>query len=377
LQLIMTFRTLLLLATALFASQVRAAAYDFSYVAQGDVEVRPVQVFDDGAKTYFQFIGSVVPVIVARSGTQEQLVEAHRAGQLLAVPALAGTFQIRYANLVSTVRYIGAPRAMKLPEPATSQPVATTFGADATPVVIPPSRHGPVQPVKGPSDLVDFHDRETLVSFARGTTTLTKDAARKILLGLMGSGTVERVVIVGRDDAAYVEGTARARGHSIRDRVIAAGVPGEKVVVKEMPARDGETQTVHSDMVVTWARVRTPAPRIESAASGLGERKTLPLVGQSQEVQRVPGPAFTMSPADKTLAGAVRRWTKELGYELVWDAAAEVDAAITGEASFEARNIKEALDILVRGLKEKGYEVEVTIYSNRVIRFAPPAVSSN
>jgi hypothetical protein len=46
----------------------RMGGYDFSYQAIGDQRVKPVQVFDDGRNTYFQFrSGEPIPAIFADS----------------------------------------------------------------------------------------------------------------------------------------------------------------------------------------------------------------------------------------------------------------------------------------------------------------------
>jgi hypothetical protein len=87
----------------------------------------------------------------------------------------------------------------------------------------------------------------------------------------------------------------------------------------------------------------------------------------------LPEGGFTLSPTDKTVAGAVRRWAKSLHYEVVWDAPSAFDAVISGEATLPGRNMTEALDQLLRGLKEKGYALEATLHANRVIRFTGPS----
>lgn len=355
---IMTFRNILLLVVALVGFPVWAgAAYDFAYVVQGDPEVTPIQVFDDGAKTYFQLKGSFVPVFVARDGKEEQLLDAQRAGQLLAVPALASAFNVRYGNLVATVRYIGAPRAGRLPEATPLQAAGTSWGADTAPVVAPPTAYGPVQPIKGPSEAVNFQDRETLVPFARGKTVLTKEAARLIQLGLMGPGTVERVVILGRDDAAYVEGTARVRGHAIRDRVIAAGVSGDKVVVKEMAARDGDSQSVHSDMVVTWSvrsqQVARAPTSSEAAARKPGESAPRAHGAPAAPLLKV----WSVRKTDETVERMLTRWAAEAGWKVVWRGAPTI--AITGDLSFEGADFLQAVEHVITQSQAGGYAAQL------------------
>jgi len=358
----MKSRFLVLLVVLLLASLARAAAYDFSYAVHGDAEVRPVQVFDDGGKTYFQLKGSFVPVFVAKDGDEEHLVQASRTGQLLSVPAVAKVFQIRYGNLLATVRYVGAARATKLPEPVKVQAVMPSFGADADAFAAPTPRYGPVQPIKGPTAIVEFHDREILVPFQRGNTALTKDAARRIQLGLVGPGTVERVLIVGRDDAAYVEGVARARGHAIRDRVIAAGVPVEKVIVKEMSARDGEGGIVRSDVLVTWAVRPPPAARVVPApAAARGPSRSLT---QAQGAAAAPAPRmWAVRKADETVERMLSRWAADAGWKLVWRGAPAI--AITGDLSFESADFLQAVEHVIKQSQAAGHRLRATAHPNQ------------
>jgi hypothetical protein len=356
-----TIRTLLVavILPLLSAPIWAGAAYDFSYVSHGDAEVRPVQVFDDGATTYFHLNGAAVPLFIVRSGTEDFRVDAQRSGQLLAVPALARDFQIRFGNLKAQVRYVGPARADKLPEVTPAERAIPTYGAEVAPFMVPPSVFGPAMPAKGPTDLVEFSDRETLVPFAKGKTALTPAAAKQVMLGLMGSGTVERVLIIGRDDAAYIEGAARSRGHAIRDRVIAAGVPSEKVIVKEMAARDGESQTVLSDMVVTWA-VRGIAPRREEVA-----RSRVPQVAVPTATQEVKAPSdqlWTVRKTDENVERMLTRWAAEAGWKVLWQNAPTVE--ITGDESISRPDFLQAADYVVNQAKDAGYKLRAKAYDN-------------
>jgi hypothetical protein len=118
------------------------------------------------------------------------------------------------------------------------------------------------------------------------------------------------------------------------------------------------------------ALVRSGVLDRAQAAALLARSQPTPFV--SAPPLEVPEGGFTIAAADKTVSGAVRRWAQALRYQVVWDAPAQMDAPIAGDARLEGQNISEALDHLVRGLNEKGYALEVTIYANRVIRFTAP-----
>ena len=83
----------------------------------------------------------------------------------------------------------------------------------------------------------------------------------------------------------------------------------------------------------------------------------------------VPADGFNFRASDLTVAGTIRRWAASTNYQVVWDAPAHSDAAINGDALMQSASMKEALEKVVSGLQGKGYDIQATVYSNRVIRF--------
>jgi hypothetical protein len=83
----------------------------------------------------------------------------------------------------------------------------------------------------------------------------------------------------------------------------------------------------------------------------------------------VPPSGFDFKAGDKTIAGTIRRWAGATNFQVVWDAAPSVDAPVTGDAVIAAASMKDALDKVVTALQRKGYDIQATVYSNRVVRF--------
>jgi hypothetical protein len=83
----------------------------------------------------------------------------------------------------------------------------------------------------------------------------------------------------------------------------------------------------------------------------------------------IPAAGFDFKAADKNVSTVIRRWAQATSYEVVWDAPSEADAPVIGDAVIAASSMREALDKVVSALQRKGYDIQATLYSNRVIRF--------
>lgn len=340
-------KRVLVLAIAALAGMANAAQdINLKYRTSGEKDLIPVQVYDDGKKTYFQMKGNVVPAFFAVANGQETMVPAEKDGQMLAVAAVAQQYVIRFGNLTANVDYIGGDREKTKINQSTLQqkPVQPLARAKRTPP--PPSAHGAVTPNIGDrgTGQPDFIDRDALIPFAKGKGNLTKDAAAKVKLALTGSGSVQQVIVTGRDDATYVEGMARARAMAIRDRIVATGVPVERVVIKEGLARDGEgSSTVTSDMVVTWKSV---PERIAGDFNRTGAR-------------------WFMSRADMTLSRMISRWASAEGWQVQWRAME--DPMIAGDAPVMANSLPEAVELVLGQTRAMGYAVGLYQAANKTL----------
>lgn len=133
------------------SAPVSALEYDFAYESQGDVGVTPVQIFDDGQRTYFQFRGlSVPPAIFAVTTAGQVVLNPEREGQFLVVRRVERRYLVSLGAAKAHVRYQGhkdrteapalfgaAPAYQVNPSLPTPQPAARLQAARAE--VAPPS----------------------------------------------------------------------------------------------------------------------------------------------------------------------------------------------------------------------------------------------
>ena len=410
------------------ADSARVGAYDFSYFLSGDARAKPVQVFDDGRNTYFQFrAGEAVPAIFAARTGAPELVVPTQEGPYVRVPELHGRFILQVGRAQANVVHGGNERpdapqvtsvaANGMAQPYTgagAPPVGGRLVASLAPVAMTMgnetalNRNSYATPVKG--DRVYWPERteevEHSIGFARSAYVLSGDAQKAIVRVAQRAAPAARFTVIGRDDDSYKEGLERARADAMREALIKAGITSDRITVRTGVMSSGQKGRLwESTLMVETPQqppMMRPAPAPAPAAAAnrpsnpavrsnidalvrsgiLDHAHAQALLARYQPTQAAPAAAapapevppggFTLSAADKTVSGAVRRWAHALRFQLVWDAPAPMDAPIAGDATLQGQNLSEALDHLVRGLKEKGYALEVTIYANRVIRFTSP-----
>lgn len=375
---------------AVGADSARVGAYDFSYLMSGDTRARPVQVFDDGRSTYFQFrAGEPVPAIFAARDGAPALVVPTLEGPYVRVPELHGRFVLQVGRSQAHVVHgdgsrpdappvsVVAADGMTAPySPRATLPAGARLVASLSPSLQDTAqaqavdRNSYATPARG--DRVYWATRsdraEHAVCFQRGGYTLSRDALKAIAAAASGRSGA-RYIVIGRDDDTYKEGLEAARASAMRDALVKAGIPQENIALRTGVMKTSATgKEWESTIVVETA---PEAPVMQAAPPP----QPIRVAQASAPRPEVPAGGFTLAQADKTIQGAVRRWAQTLDYQLVWEAPAELDAPLGGTVTLPGRNLTEALDVLVRGLKEKGYDLEVTLYANRVIRIARPGAA--
>lgn len=416
-----------MLPSAIGSSAQRVGQYDFTYLTSGEMRATPVQVFDDGQSTYFQFrAGEAIPAIFQNKGGRVDLLVPSFEGPYVRVPDVSGHFTLQLGRAQAQVVYGGAGREGVPPITAVASNGMTTpyRGSDLAPrrntrliAALGPAleylspdaleANSYATPAKG--DKVTWNEGEAKaetvqVMFSRGVAKLGPVAAKVIASSIPALKKATRVTIVGRDDDSYKEGLDASRGQAIRDALIKAGVPTSNITVKTgvaLPQEKGlwvseiRSETVVPTMVSRPDPVgnveRDRAAYVRSSVESLlkagalttdqanailrrGQERGLPATAAAEPTPapknaEVPSAGFDFKATDKTISATVRRWAATTNYQIVWDAPAASDAPITGDAVIASASMKEALDKVVTGLQRKGYDIQATVYSNRVIRF--------
>ncbi|CAN7626034.1 TrbG/VirB9 family P-type conjugative transfer protein [Acidovorax delafieldii] len=365
--------------------QVRSAdrmgRYDFAYRIDAQPRVRPVQVFDDGTNTYFQFQGGdAVPAIFKMTPAGPELTSQAFEGPYLRVDGIAQQYLLKLGQSSGRVEYTASGRDPVPNQPgyvAPEKPAWSAQVASLQSVALTPSEARPraldtnsyATPTRGDVTkwaTTKIEDEEFEILFSKNEEKLPKqfmsilERAAKTLSGEF------TIVVIGRDDDTYKEGTADARGRHIADFLVAKGIPRARIEV-----RTGGQKKVGDKWVSTVRFVKTISTELQPVQPRQAQQAAPAVEAQKPEA---PASGFTFLPADQTIGGAVRRWSAETGYQVVWELPRDADPAITGNGRLRATNMREAMEMVSSGLRLKGYPIEITIYRNRVIKISPASI---
>jgi len=431
----------LTLTPALSADSMRVGAYDFDYLSTGDSAARPVQVFDDGRSTYLQFRpGMVVPAIFSNKSGAPQLLVPTQEGPYVKVPELHGRFVLQVGRAQAQVMHSGSrfdTAGMTVNTPAGKQPYVPGTPYPAGAHLVASVASVPLTSTGAPAIVDDMLERNSYATprkgdnlvwqkpaepqreqreiwFKAGSAALTPEARKALIAAAKAAPSTARMTVIGRDDETFKEGLDRARGKAMRDVLVGAGLPSERVTVrqgiadKQLGQQRASTLVIESgaEEVATsagsmrrgsavmenlQALVRAGVLRLEQAeliarshgmsmGGGTGQSAALAAAGVPQsvtaaaavpDVRRTGAPpapltkAWEMRKGDGRLDRMLTRWASEAGWTLVWRDAPPI--AVTGDMQLPASDFLAAADLVVRRAQEAGYRIHAAAYSNQTL----------
>ena len=359
--------------TSAMATSDHVGRYDFSYGVQADIRVRPIQVFDDGVSTYFQFKPmESLPAIFRVASGGPVILTLQPDGPYLRADGVGGEYLIRLGSATGRITYTRPGRFMATPAPKTVDPSAwTPRGRAEMPLstameaksAVALEANSYATPAKG--DRVTWESSqvvidETAIEFEANSAKLNAGAVRKLKRLAQGLSGDYLIRVTGRDDGELKEGVDKARSKAIRDFLIAHGAYANRIKMDVgSPVKDGKSWLSH--VVVERREVTAlsrPAPAIEQAAAAA------PIPAPAE----APADGFRLLASDVTLSGALKRWAAATNYQVAWEI--DVDPPLNADGALPATTMQQAMESLAADMRAKTYDVEITIYANRVIRIA-------
>ena len=400
-----------LLTVAQGANPDRLGGYDFSYQVHGDARVRPVQVFDDGRSTFFQFrSGEPVPAIFAETQQGPSLVMPELEGPYVKVASLSGAFVLRMGYGVGRVAYTSSGRSHgaieNVEQPPRTEPPAPAGmarllatsqiinGLPADMLRAPPrpslETNSYATPLRG--DLTEWTEhpdtfKDHAFSFGVGATKLNGQIAKSVKSIAALAGNASRVEVLGRDDPSHKEGIAEARAATIVGALTAAGVPRNIISWKttaevkdaSKASVEGATVRVYESApkapVVDWQQQAGDsqlAAILQGIRSGsISAAQAIAMVEQSRTagaVQVAAKPAaaiWTVRATDESIQKMLERWANAAGWKVVWRNAPAI--RITGDSELSKVDFLQAADIVISQSKTAGYRIQARAFSNQVL----------
>lgn len=394
--------------------------FNFNYAIAGDAIARPLQVFDDGKKTYLQYRPNQdIPAFISSVGGQLMFPTQEGPYTVLnGVPrdfvASMGTATARITHaqaMSNAAQYVNRVNQAAVPTERI-QPQVLVASAQHVASLVPRyevrndwSSNSYATPLRG--DQIAWapttSEASKVILFERGSSKLTRDVelrVRKIGNEIVGA---TRVVINAADDTNPSDAGGTERVRVIRNLLIAAGVDpsvisskvgflfddqlqrvGNKLfnpttitwVVQSAPERSAPTRTRHapaldSDLSVV-AMLRegkiSPSQAIEMLkAKNPNTSPATVTASQSSQVKPAMPSSWSIRKEDQTIEKMLDRWGREAGWRVIWRGAPTVEITADAARPLSHPNFLQAADYVVTQARSVGYQIKATAYSNQVL----------
>jgi outer membrane protein OmpA-like peptidoglycan-associated protein len=389
----------------------RVGNMDFTYQIVGDAAARPVQVFDDGKATYFQFrSGENIPAIFADVNGVLGLQLSQAQGPYITIPTVARTYFLRMGARSARVTYMGGQPSssgqVQSGSPNAAEP-ARLLAAAGKPQGLPREMfyeqprvaldvNSYATPIKGDRTewVKDAANQEHSVFFRVGSSRLDPAGTKtfRVLASSLAGAT--RIEISGRDDASFKEGLAEARAASLADTLVAVGISRDRITLKRSPVlqtgADKGSVVGATILAVTTRRVEAslpPSGRRDSSdaivarlqarqitaaeAVQLLEANSMSRAAGGVPARAAPAPApakWEIRKTDATLEAMLRRWGKDSGWQVLLKGAPEIRITADQEVKeVEGADFVKAADFVITQARKIGFRIKGSAYSNNVL----------
>jgi outer membrane protein OmpA-like peptidoglycan-associated protein len=354
--------------------------FSFDYAIVGEASSRPIQVFDDGQRTYMQFRpGAPVPALLSVGG--DRLFMPAAEGPYTVIPTVPRDFvaqlglsrtRVTHASAMSNAAQHSpdgkavpvnrglqvastAPVAMGSLLPAPSPAVAAVHPAGNSwrdNSYAKPWRGDEIEWVQGVSSA---HKQED-IQFVKGEHRLlpeSKAQVDKLARTLQGAA---HITVIGRDDSSYKEGLGAARAALLVEALVRAGIDKRLIVVRPGAEVVGAEVTRGRQVLVPsqirWNEQVRTAAQIPTAAPTVAAVPASP----PKDVRD-----WELRQTDVDMERMFARWARDAGWKLVWKEGPVIE--INGDAQLPRREFLDAVRYVVTQARKKSFRINATAYN--------------
>ncbi|MES2887127.1 MAG: TcpQ domain-containing protein [Pseudomonadota bacterium] len=171
-------------------------------------------------------------------------------------------------------------------------------------------------------------------------------------------GPEAQVIIIGRADDGSVGPLGEARAKMLSAVLRTAGHPRANTVILQEAAPGNTPREQLALSQIRWViPVSPPAHSLPPAATSLQVDDTRGVASQQR---------FDMWASDGDVATTLRRWGRQHGYQVVWEA--PMQAPVHGDVAIQASGFADALAQVLGGLQQAGYAVTAYQQAPNVVR---------
>lgn len=356
--------------------QAAKKKYDFEYGTKGQPSVMPIQVFDDGANTFFQFSTEKnIPAIFAISDCGNKvLMEAIPQGNFHVVSGRFKNYALQIGSKAVTVSYGG-----RNPNTLNEKFLNENCDEVKESVKVPPTRaYTAVPPTLG-DDAAVLKRQKLEQKIERSTgQRVFQDGAWRVTVeplnpdtGLpanSGEQTVERAKVSVAQSGNGSAVSAKNRSSTVRAKHVAS-VSKKKVAAKQASTSKSGVAAMANVTASTPSPMPTESPTIAAAQTNV--RIPVSPVGtaiaNAPPVPPVQPPAPVVQTWDvkagESIRNTIDQWRRVAGWEMVWsfegDYTAQASATFQGDFQTALRNLMNALPDSV--------EIKIDLAANKLV----------
>lgn len=355
----------------------RMGNFDFAYEISGESKLRPLQVFDNGSWTFFQFrAGEAIPAIFASQSGAMVMLLPEVEGLYTKVPGVSNKYALKIGVAMGEVIHTGDRTGQVLTSPA-SRVSGTNATLSQSPTLSKSVLSGDISyrialdtnsyamPIKG--DLAEFPKNdapstqtgdlkkvETDIPFSVGSSKLGRGGVRLVKEYALEFKPGGSVLLIARNDSAEKQTLADKRNKSVVDLLVASGVPRKAISFKNT---DEVLGTAASSAAKGVSLSVFPSSQFAVSAANAGVRHT--------GFQEVAKSSWRMLEKDQTVQRVLQRWADEAGWRLIWKNGPEIK--IVGDAELVRDGFVSAADYLISQSRSFGHRINGKVYSNKVL----------
>lgn len=378
--------------------------YNFNYKHQTKESGIPlIQVFDDGASTYFHFQATKIPAIFAETPNGYTFYEGEKSGPYIKLPVIANSFVLKLPGAELKVDYSGGKREFK------SENVSGSLSVERerfSHLVVPGTASGNAQAAaSGRHSTYSYSDQikgdtvywtsipaptaVTEVLFVHGSSAVPntgRNQLRNIAKGL-SSSDINAIEVVGYNDSSDAQSLGQRRAEAAANVLVLAGVDRSKIKTRVHPLFvESNSHTGITGVMVTGFRTTrlTPESTFRPIAEGAPVQNYRPQAGTAIDVNQVmadlrakkisPSAAqklivqakasyanevltWDLRKSDGSMTGAVTRWASTHGYKVQFKDFPYIP--VVTDTSFEGRDFMSAVEHVMVESRKAGYAVSL------------------
>ena len=336
--------------------------YNFKYSGDGQKSLLPVQVFDDGKKTIFQFRpGQRIPAIFVEQDGSWLHAPLMQDGAYYSVPKTGREFKLKIGHSEASVKYTGNDRGSLKVNGSNSVLENRSYSTAA----------------KGDTFkwTHDVEVGEQSVVFLKKTSKVTTNSSRQFAALARKLLDAKSIDVYGYssidDDSAIDADLGRRRVDAIVNSLTSFGVDRSKIKVSVNVYGASEAQGGEIGARIEYAIHKQSRPAIH-VLSNKGE--TAPLVAiekpkqENHRLTTIGKQLYRIEKSDKSILDVLKRWGSASGWNVIGVNFPHITFNESVDQEIAYGTFLEAVEKMKEGLVRKGYtKVDGKAYSDNVI----------